>query len=541
MSEDGRSYANSEGSGTTADGTRRKKRSTRSSTSYRLAHPAPTLTRQQKLLRIRPKLLLQLHQLSLERRPTPSIDVLPSTVVVPRLIKKFPRMFRGKCELGINDVIIVKSEDYNSPDDDNDEDLGDDESLANREVLAVICQLRGHPGSAEICLHDGSIWHASYIPGTRAFEFVTTDSVTGQKTTARWVQRANARHSSDISTTAINNLPDHKLLFSILNPNSRRHPILASITPQILDILDTYTSVSSLAGRYPPPTSSMRMASFGIPHSFDEREGSERATHIVDDAQRILIQVTGVWIALRLGWCPYFKYDDKRDEASIKGMVTSGSTVGNRVRSSSLTQDGAGDAHTTTPESNQGSSSSMGGIMRWSGSHVFKHSPSNAASPIHFDTGPSVPRRAVSTGTAFMQRAAARRTSNPHPTARIDSESGSIREKIRSVTMDINSSPGNHRSSQSPLSLFGSSTMMPETPTKPFHRRAQPVVMASSAVQTTPKNILAQTEAGHCDPTLQTLNKGQEQGHVRSNVQQKHKGGRWKSLFGFLRRDNNVR
>src|SRR5271168_4895574 len=60
MSEDGCSCA-SEGSKTTTGGAgKRRGRATRSRTLYQIAHPAPTLTRQQKLLHIRPKLLLQL-------------------------------------------------------------------------------------------------------------------------------------------------------------------------------------------------------------------------------------------------------------------------------------------------------------------------------------------------------------------------------------------------------------------------------------------------------------------------------------------------
>jgi hypothetical protein len=541
MSDDGRSFANSEGSGTTIDGMRRRRRSIRSSTSYHLAHPAPTLTRQQKLLLIRPKLLLQLQRLSPEIRPTPSVDVLPSTVVVPRLMKKFPRMFRGKGELGANDVIIVRSEDYNAPDDDNDEDLGDDESLANREVLAVVCQLRGYPGSAEICLHDGSIWHATYSPATRAFEFVTTDFVTGQKTTARWVQRTVSRRVSDIPIAATNvagNLPDYKFLFSILNPNSRRHPILASITQQVLDIPDTYTSVSSSAGRH-PPTSSMRTSSGSQP-SFDESESSERTTHIVDDALRILIQVTGVWIALRLGWCPYFKYDDKYDEASItRGTLASSSIAGNRTRSSSLTYDGGvGDTNANTPDSNQGSLNNMGGKIRWSGNHMFRHSPSSTASPTQFDTGAPVPKRAVSTGTAFMQRAAARRTTIPHSTFQSDSEGESIRSN-KPCNNEFNSSPGNRRSTPSPLALLGSSTTL-ETPTKPFHRRAQSVLMASSTAQTE-QNVDAQTDVELNDPAMYTMSKKQGQALVQNGQQQKNKGGRWRSLLGFFRRDNCIR
>jgi hypothetical protein len=99
MSEDGKSVANSEGSGTTAGGQSRRKRSIRNNTTFHIAHPAPTLTQRQRVLQIRPKLLLQLQKSSTGSKPKPFIDVLPSTVVVPRLFKKFPRMFKGKGEL----------------------------------------------------------------------------------------------------------------------------------------------------------------------------------------------------------------------------------------------------------------------------------------------------------------------------------------------------------------------------------------------------------------------------------------------------------
>lgn len=142
MSEDGRSIAYSDGSEVTASSSRRKRQTptSRTSTAFHLALPPPTLTQKQRLLEIRPKLLLQLQRLSADSRPMPQIDVLPSTLVVPRLAKRFPRMFRGKGALGCNDVMIVKSEEYSSQNDTVEGSETEEESIANRDLLAVICR-----------------------------------------------------------------------------------------------------------------------------------------------------------------------------------------------------------------------------------------------------------------------------------------------------------------------------------------------------------------------------------------------------------------
>ena len=137
MSDVGRSVANSDDSEVTA-GSRRRRRLTRTSTSFFMAHPAPTLTQTQRLLQIRPKLLFQLQLLSPDSRPVPALDVLPSTVVVPRLAKMFPRMLKTKGQLGANDVIVVKSEEYQVSSDTVIEDDTDEDG--DRDVVAVICR-----------------------------------------------------------------------------------------------------------------------------------------------------------------------------------------------------------------------------------------------------------------------------------------------------------------------------------------------------------------------------------------------------------------
>ncbi|KIM92683.1 hypothetical protein OIDMADRAFT_139197, partial [Oidiodendron maius Zn] len=172
------------------------RRGLRTSTTFQLAHPAPTLTQKQRLIHIRPRLLLQLQRLSPGSRPEPTIDVLPSAVAFPRLVRKLPRMLRGKAVLGMNDVLLVRSEEYDRPDNATmgSADSGE-ESLSNREILAVICQMpkdAGSPqGKTEIVLRDGSVWVAMPLPNG-LYEFVTVDE-NGNRTIARWVKRSTRR------------------------------------------------------------------------------------------------------------------------------------------------------------------------------------------------------------------------------------------------------------------------------------------------------------------------------------------------------------
>ena len=539
MSEDGMSYT-SEASETTTGGTKKKRRrAARSRTSYQLAHPAPTLTRQQRLLQIRPKLLLQLQQLSPDKRPIPRVDVLSSTVVVPRLMKKFPRMFKGKGELGANDVIVVRSEDYNTPDDGNESDTVDDDSLGSREVLAAICQLRGIPGGAEICLGDGSVWHGTPI-AKGGFEFVTTNSVTGETTTARWVQRVTPRrHSSQPgSPISVSDAPsDEKYLFSILQPNSRRHPILASITKKILDIPDNYTTVSSSAGRH-PPTSPIRAPKFELQQGAD-KDNLRRTTIPVDDSLRTLIQVTGVWVALRQGWCLYFKYDDVSMLGS--GRPSSLSLPGHGTNSNSNIHDGNKgpglDTQASTPESNQSSFSGVSGKILRSSNHIFRSSPSSA-SPTLLNQSTPLPRRAVSTGAVFMQRAAARRVGHPPSTIASDSEGELISVSPTRVTpATVTTGSTNHVSAPStPAQVVPSAITLLDISTTPFHERVESGLIPPNPVEkSSPNGAYGQTN-GHGPTFVQGTSK------PPNNAVQlgKKKLGRWNSLIKFLRRKDNA-
>lgn len=191
-SEDEQGYYKSDASETGSKSSRRRKRcsTTITTTSFVIAQPAP-LTVHQKRLHIRPRLLFQLQRISPDRRPMPVIDVQASTRLNARLVKDFPRMFKGNRALKPNDVIILKSEDYNTHKDTKTLTRNDDEEGRFREALAVICE--SGPNEAEICLIDGTVWHAA-MDGKR-FEFTTTDH-SGKTKTVRWISRSQTKRLS---------------------------------------------------------------------------------------------------------------------------------------------------------------------------------------------------------------------------------------------------------------------------------------------------------------------------------------------------------
>ncbi|TVY46282.1 hypothetical protein LOCC1_G003811 [Lachnellula occidentalis] len=525
MSEDcSRSVANSEGSETTG-GKSRRRRSLRPSTAFHLAHPAPTLTQKQRLLQIRPKLLFQLQMLSAGSRPRPAIDVLPSTVVVPRLVKKFPRMFKGKGQLGAYDVMVVKSEDYDAPDDQiAEEHESDEEGLANRDLLAVICQMKkecgGSEGKAEIVLNDGR-WVASPLPNN-SFNFVSEDE-RGNETTARWakVKKGAARKSLDQYDGFAND--EVKFTFSILDPKSRRHPIIATLTQAKLDIPNSYT-VSSSASIYPPVR--------GVPgQPIDDELAPVRTTHIVDENLKTLIQVSAIWVALRQGWCSYFKYSDGLAAATTS---TNAASAG-RVRSMSLTPDGlrAGGTATraSTPESMSGGFGAVGNIIRQT--CVARGSPASGISSQIENAG--TPQRSISAGTAFMQRAAARRSGNTGISTVVASDSeGEAEDNLhpprRAATEKMLKSGS--KMTVPTLVLPGSSTTTLDTPTKP-QRRPQSVYVPTSLL----KN--AYTNGHSTRQSMDVLNTKQNPETIE--VARKPKAGKWKAFTGLFRRLNHTR
>lgn len=284
---------------------RRRKRAPRKSTQFLLAHPAPQLmTKQRRLVQIRPRLLLQLQQIG-EKRLVPSFDVVPShllagSLIIPKLARRCPRLFRAKAEMGPNDLLIVRSEDYGTPTTPGTPDSGD--TIDRRDLVAIISpQNRDGDDTAEITLEDGSIWETSLM-SNGSYEFTRLGSG-GYVRTARWVRRTITQSGSGRSSTSPPSspaLPEYKWTFSMINPETRRHPIMGTLMSNTLDIFDTYNTMSASSGRYPPTRpASLDLSGSGAGEWFS----TTRLTVAVPEDVKLLMAITAAWVNLRQeGW-----------------------------------------------------------------------------------------------------------------------------------------------------------------------------------------------------------------------------------------------
>ncbi|KAI0851171.1 hypothetical protein F5Y00DRAFT_16169 [Daldinia vernicosa] len=390
MSEDEGSIASDSDASRVSSSARRNRRGAmRKSTTFLLAHPPPRLGSKQLLIHIRPKLLLQMQQLAANKRPRPAIDVFPSfaiagPLIVP-LLKRFPLIARIKRELGIRDIMLVKSEDYDAQASGLESD-GDDDNLKSRELLAILSPILTED-KAEIVLADGTVWTATPRfngAGSCSYEFVTVDS-NGNTTTARWVRKQMATKSLPVTPTSPGStpvipVPDCKFTFSIIDPNCRRHPIMATLTNSSLDILDSYTTVSQSANRYPPTSPVL-----STPTSPANGENaSERTTQRVEDWQKTFITISAIWVILRHGWSPNWKPADFGTLSPTSPTTPVGANASARSRSVSVNLEMASKPSALS----SGSRRKLPGALRM-GDQL---------------TPNVLPRRATSTGAGFIQK-----------------------------------------------------------------------------------------------------------------------------------------
>ncbi|PWY87609.1 hypothetical protein BO70DRAFT_332639 [Aspergillus heteromorphus CBS 117.55] len=295
-----------------------RKQSSRPKTSYQLAHPAAHARHRR--LKLRPKLLLQLQQVSQTPRPLPVLDVLPSTVFLPRLARKFPTIFRGKKGLGPNDLVVVASDLYDSaPGNTADRYPGSDDESGEREVVATICQLFKDDalskGKAEICLNHGPVWEATPL-ANGCYEFVANTDHGVQ--VLRWVLRgAKTRR---VSAPPGNPMQEDtkRFTFSVINPNTRRHPVIATMSRNYLEVYDEY-SMPTNCGLAHSPNSAMSV----ISDSSEIDDLFDRKVMVTDKDLRMLIVITSIWVAFREGWSHNFGYDDTAAVLNTKALCSS--------------------------------------------------------------------------------------------------------------------------------------------------------------------------------------------------------------------------
>ncbi|RDA88661.1 hypothetical protein CP532_4016 [Ophiocordyceps camponoti-leonardi (nom. inval.)] len=270
----------------------RRQRAPRKSTRYALALPPSQLRhKQRRLVQIRPRLLLQLQEVG-DRRAMPSFDVVPScplagNIFSPLLARRFPRIFRARPQLSQDQVLVVRSDHTGPP---------SVSGINDRDVLAVITAAAAAAADdrcAAISLDDGSTWEAS-PKANGSFEFTTVDDQ-DRVITARWVRRCspptNKRGSSSTGGST-SPPPGLRWTFSLIDPSTRRHPVMGSLTPDAVDVYDSFHTLSASSRLYPP--------SRAFP---DDGTTGERTTVMVTQGQKNLMLATATWISLHWqGW-----------------------------------------------------------------------------------------------------------------------------------------------------------------------------------------------------------------------------------------------
>ncbi len=289
-------------SGSDATSDKPKKRTPRSKTSYIIARPVNTRSK----LHSRPRVALQLHQVIPSQRPKPAYEVIPFSAIPQRASRRLSRSFNTRERLGPHDLLVAQAEAYNISDDEN---KSEEDRWGSRDVIGVISSRKCDKGvneTTEICMNDGtSRWAVTSMPNG-GYEFNSTDEH-GLTLKARWVVKPGySRRVSSMSTNASPSplLPqapdDKKFTFSTLSVNSRRHPIIATMTRSRIDVMDTY-AMPSAASPSTPSITSYTQSPITDSSSIDVNTFMDTLTDKLptetDEALRQFILASGVWVA----------------------------------------------------------------------------------------------------------------------------------------------------------------------------------------------------------------------------------------------------
>ncbi|KAI1118190.1 hypothetical protein F5Y14DRAFT_255501 [Nemania sp. NC0429] len=404
MSEDGTSIISDTDASKVSSSLRRKRQSgPQRGTTYVLAHPPPKLRTKQRIIHMRPNLVLQVQQVTTGLRPVPTIDVYPSfagaRAMMAPLLKGVPRIAGIKRELSGQDILLVKSENYVSQASESGSE-DDDGGIMARDLLAVISPSKTED-KAEIVLAEGAVWVATTrsIGNSYYYEFTSVDPM-GTTITARWVRKQTISSSlpgslpgtptSPKQNAAKSQFSDTKFTFSMIDPKCRRHPILATLTSSSLTIPENYTVVPQSANRL---SSNSQSSSLNSPPSSDQNKIGRR-TQPVKEWQKSFISISAIWVALRHGWAPEFRLEDFIPFRTLPSLPMEGCGSGRR-RSLSASAD-------------LSISSNLEASPRR------KHSI-GMRQPTLRSTN-DFPRRAMSTGTTFVHKRRAKQQENDdHP------------------------------------------------------------------------------------------------------------------------------
>ena len=299
--------------------------------SYPLCQPPPSKNRFQ----ARRRILLQLRKPNAGCRPSPFLEVFPEQSLARTLSKRRPRKQSEARTISYDNLIVYGCEKYNT----NHSHAGDgggsakEEALDQRETMARIRQsLTGNPDTnirAIISIRQEH-WIVSVLE-KGGYEFTSSDEH-GVATTARWLPKvAKRRATTSLHTRsgAEQSLSQRKFKFVLVNPCSRQHPVVGYMDHQKIDIVDQYLIPDSSSLSTTPPSSSP-LVSTGETGDRDSCFTFPPPNTVVDTSEhtRMLILVTGVWVALSQGWTESMKVPCNTSTTSLASQKPATEKVG---------------------------------------------------------------------------------------------------------------------------------------------------------------------------------------------------------------------
>lgn len=289
-------------------------------TKYLLAQPPPT-TKSQRRLSARPRVVLQLQNVENQKRPMPAFEIVPTNGSASQLMRTFSTLGKTERSAPLEGLALVPSEQYSPVTEKEPGNRGsvDDDKTAGRGQRGKIMFARTgkdlFPHHDEISLENGLTWEA-YRLRPSVYEF-SGKNHNGLR--LRWLARRDPKKPGGSLPETDLDAPPQRFSFSIINPNARRHPVIATVSRKnILTIWDQFPSaISPAASPVTSPTASPPIspgwsatsspASFLPPAAFAPVSShTEQEFPFIDtgDDLRSLIILTAVWVMSQEGWLP---------------------------------------------------------------------------------------------------------------------------------------------------------------------------------------------------------------------------------------------
>ncbi|MCJ1332287.1 hypothetical protein MMC10_008979 [Thelotrema lepadinum] len=279
-------------------------------TIYQIAHPVPRHTR--RTLR-KSRMVLQLRQIEANRRAaTPVIEVFtqgrsssrPGTRSVSK--KASPRKSSVKGEGNPERLVFVTCDAYE--DLEGADDISEEEGAERRATVASISLSNGNGTNDRTTIAIGDQrWTVSSLP-KGGYEFSSEDG-NGNSNKARWVPKPVSERRPIIEVHGPLRRPtsDMQFRFALLNPNGRKHPIIGSMDSNAIEVRDQFvipetpaTSPYPSSPPVPDTAESRQQGSY-----FQDLQSTAGGILATSNETRLLMLVTGVWVAITEGWTHY--------------------------------------------------------------------------------------------------------------------------------------------------------------------------------------------------------------------------------------------